>query len=304
MDAKKLLCGVALVLAGCAHHHQHGDMRHDLHHGAGPLRVAGERTLTGFAFPESVGCDPRENVLYVSQFGGKELKPAEKDGLGYISKLSPDGQVLEQRAFNETFNKPKGIWVRGERLWVTDIDSVWVFDTRSKKGRKLALPGIQFANDPAVVGNVLYVSDNRSDQLFRVEPADFLDAGVQPQVTTAWSKKDINPNGLYPTRDGSLIVVGFLAADKPRGIHFMGRDGNLKTVVQPFGRLDGVFQAHDGSLLVTDWNKGTLNHWSEAGGLVELARGFKGPADFCVMRDTVYVPDLVSSEIRVVRLAR
>jgi hypothetical protein len=301
MNAKLLLGGVALLLGGCVYY-PHPDMRHGLHHGAGPLRAAGESTLTGFTFPESVGCDHAENVLYVSQFGGTELKPLEKDGKGFISKLAADGTVLEQRAFNEAFNKPKGIWIRGDRLWVTDIDSVWVFDTKSKRGRKLPIPGIQFANDPAVVGNVLYVSDNRSDSLFRIEPADFLEAGVQPNITTAWTKKEINPNGIWPTRDGSLIVVGW--TDKPRGIHFMGRDGNLKTVVQPFGRLDGVYQAHDGSLLVTDWNAGTLNHWSEQGGLVPLAKGFKGPADFCVMRDTVYVPDLVSSEIRVVRLTR
>jgi hypothetical protein len=49
----------------------------------------------------------------------------------------------------------------GDGLWVTDIGVVWVFDLKTKKGRKAALPGIQFANEPTIADNVLYVSDNR-----------------------------------------------------------------------------------------------------------------------------------------------
>jgi hypothetical protein len=296
MPSKTLLLAAAMtILAGCAAVGGRDE---------GPLRVVSDQTVGGFVFPESVGCDASERVLYVSNFGGKELKPGEKDRLGYISKVSLDGKVIEQRAFDEVMNKPKGLWIAGSRLWVTDIDSVWVFDTKTRKGRRLAIPGIQFANDPAVRGNVLYVTDNRSDQLFRVEPADFLDTNVQPKITTAWSKKDINPNGIWPARDGSLIVVGFLSADKPRGIHRMRGDGEPTATGQPIGRLDGVYEMRDGSLLVTDWNSGTLARWTEKGGMETLAKGFKGPADFCVMGDTVYVPDLVQSHIRIIKLGR
>ena len=304
MKRNLLLAGLAaLALAGCAMHQHDDPVPHALHHGPGPLRPVSETTLTGFAFPESVGCDAREGVLYVSNFGGTEPRGADKDGKGYIMKLALDGRVLEQRAFDVTMNKPKGIWMAHTRLWVTDIDGVWIFDTVSKKSRKLAIPGITFANDPAVMGGALYVSDNRADALWRVEPADFLDAGVQPKITQVWSKKEINPNGLWPSRDGSLLIVG-LMADKQRGIYAMDRDGNVKTVVQPFGRLDGLYQLHDGTILFTDWATGSLNHWSLAGGVVQLAKDFKGPADFCMMRDTIYVPDLQKSEIRVVKVAR
>jgi sugar lactone lactonase YvrE len=287
---------ITLVLAGCASMEDRSP--------AGPLKVVSESTLTGFVFPESVGCDADERVLYVGNFGGKELKPAEKDGLGYVSKVSLDGKVIEQRAFDVTMNKPKGIWIERGRLWVTDIDGVWIFDTRSKKGRKLMLPGIQFANDPAVAGGALYVTDNRSDQVYRVEPADFLDAALQPEITSLASKKDVNPNGIWPARDGSLLLVGFLAADKPRGIYAMSDTGLLRPIRAPSGRLDGVHEMRDGSLLVTDWNTGALFQWSEKGGVITLAKDFKGPADFCVMGDTVYVPDLVKSEVRVVKLSR
>lgn len=304
MRAKTFLIGAAAILAGCVVYPDpmyHDGMRPAMHHGMGPLRVAGEQTWTGYAFPESVGCDAAAGVLYVSNFGGTELKPAEKDGKGYIMKVGLDGQVLEQRAFNETMNKPKGITIVGDRLWVTDIDGVWLFDTKTKMSRKLPIPGIVFANDPAVIGNVLYVSDNRGDAIYRIEPADFLAAG-EPKITTLIAKQNANPNGLWGTRGGHLLMVGF--GDQPRGVQILAPDGTLKVVMQPFGKLDGLYQLHDGSLLLTDWAAGHLAHWSEKGGLVPLAKDFKGPADFCVMRDTAYVPDLVKSEIRVVKLTR
>jgi hypothetical protein len=65
----------------------------------------------------------------------------------------------------------------------------------------------------------------------------------------------------------------------------------------------------DGSLLFTDWNTGSLSHWSEKGGIKQLAGGFKGPADFTVVPDdggsmTVVVPDLVQSQLRFIQLRR
>ena len=48
---------------------------------AGKLRVIYDQTRTGFAFPESIVYDPGQKVFYVSNFGGSELKPAEKDGM-------------------------------------------------------------------------------------------------------------------------------------------------------------------------------------------------------------------------------
>lgn len=276
------------------------------------LRVSSEQTVGGFAFPESVAYDPKAKVLYVSEFGSPKLDPTLKDGMGRISKVGLNGKVLEQKflpaAGGEALNKPKGIWVKGDRLWVTDIDVVRVFDLKTKKGRKAALPGIQFANDPAVADNVLYVSDNRSDQLFKVEPADFLNAKGEPKVTTVFKGASVFPNGLYPARDGMLLIVGFQAADKPCSIFALGVSGQIKDLSGPIGRLDGICEMQDGSLLATDWNSGSLFRWSEKGGMQKLATGFKGPADFCVVPRagglTVVVPDLVQSQLRFVQLRK
>jgi len=270
-----------------------------------PWHVVSDTPAGGFAFPESVGCDSSANVLYVSQFGGTELKPAEKDGKGFISKVGLDGTVIQKRAFDVTLNKPKGIWIEGLRLWVTDIDSVWIFDTASRRGRKLELPGIQFANDPAVQRGVLYVSDNRSDKLFRIEPADFLDERTPPTVTVAWAGKSVFPNGLWPSRrSGALLLVGFQSADQPRGIYAMGADGEVKALSAMLGRLDGLHETWDGLIFATDWNSGSFFQWTASTGVKPLATGFKGPADFCVMNDTAYVPDLVQGQVRILKLGR
>ena len=273
------------------------------------MRVVSEQTATGFAFPESVAYDSQAKVLYVSQFGS-ELKPAEKDGKGRISKVSLTGKILEEQflpAPGGTLNKPKGLWVEGNRLWVTDIDVVWVFDLKTRRGAKVDLPGIQFANDVAVRANVMYVSDNRADRLYRVEPADFLEKG-DPKVTLVFSGKSVNPNGLYPARDGSLLMVGFMSAEQARGVYALTSSGEVKMLAKDLGRLDGVFELDDGTLLVTDWNSGSLSRWSAKAGMEALAKDFKGPADFCVVPDAqgllVIVPDLVKSELRMVRITR
>ena len=273
------------------------------------MKAVSDTTVSGFPFPESVGCDAKNKVLYVSQFVS-ELKPAEKDGKGRISRVSLTGQILERQFLpgpgGEALNKPKGIWVQGNRLWVTDIDVVWIFDLTTRRGRKLALPGAQFANDPAVSRGALYVSDNRADQLFRVEPADFLETSAPPKVTRVFQGKAINPNGVYPARDGTLLIVGIMSAEQPRGIYSLGAGDEVTTLATGLGRLDGVYQMDDGSLLITEWNSGSLLRWS-AKGTETLAKGFKGPADFCVVPEAggllVVVPDLVQSELRMVHLA-
>jgi sugar lactone lactonase YvrE len=280
---------------------------------AAQWRVSSEQTVGGFKFPESAAYDARRKVLYVGNFGGEKLAPAEKDGLGYISKVGLNGKVMEERVFpakdGEKMNKPKGIWIQGERLWVTDIDALWIFDLRTKKQRRLPVHDAKFLNDPALMGKALYVSDNRNDTVYKVEPADFLDAKVQPKVTTVFTGAGVNPNGLHPARSGMLYMVGFAGPNNPRFIGALGVSGQIKKLTEPFGGLDGVYELSDGSLLFTNWYNGTLSHWSETGGIQELAKGFKGPADFAVVPGgagsmTVVVPDLPASQLRFVHLRR
>jgi hypothetical protein len=73
---------------------------------------------------------------------------------------------------------------------------------------------------------------------------------------------------------------------------------------KPTPRREEAYQMDDGTLLITDWNSGSLLRWS-AKGTETLAKGFKGPADFCVVPEAngllVVVPDLVQGELRLAR---
>ena len=274
------------------------------------LKVLSEQTATGFGHVESVAYDPKGKVLYTSDFG-PDLKPADKDGKGKITKVSLDGKILEDGflpAKGQTLNKPKGIWIKGNRLWVTDIDSVWVFDLKTRQGKKLDLPDVTFANDPTVMGNALYVSDNRSDQLVRVEPADFLKSKAAPKITVLFKDKSVNPNGVYPGKRGALLMVGFKGKDEPRGIYSMMPGKEPQLLSDKIGMLDGLYVMSDGDLLATDWVSGSLFQWNKTMGMKKLANDFKGPADFCAFPNAkglmVVVPDLVKGELRFVQLGK
>jgi hypothetical protein len=277
---------------------------------AAELKVLSDKAVTGFGHVESVAYDPKGKVFYTGDFG-PDLKPADKDGKGKITKVSADGKILEDGflpAKGQVLNKPKGIWIKGNRLWVTDIDAVWVFDLKTKEGKKLDLPGIQFANDPAIIGNALYVSDNRSDQLFRVEPADFLKSKAAPKITVVLKGKGVFPNGLYPGKGGTLLMVGFEGKDKPHGIYSMAPGKDPALLSDNIGMLDGVYQMTNGDILATDWVTGSLFQWNKKMGMKKLAGDFKGPADFCVVPNKqgllVAVPDLVKGEIRFIQLGK
>ena len=114
---------------------------------------------------------------------------------------------------------------------------------------------------------------------------------------------------LIATKVGMLLFGGFLAPDKPKSLYALGVSGQVKQLTDPIGRIDGLYELADGSLLFTDWNTGSLSHWSENGGLKQLATGFKGPADFTVIPGdrssmTVVVPDLVQSQLRFIQLRK
>lgn len=274
------------------------------------LKVLSDQTAGGFGHIESVAYDPNGKVLYTSDFG-PDLKPGDKDGKGKITKVSLDGKILEDGflpAPGQVLNKPKGIWIKGNRLWVTDIDSVWVFDLKTKKGKKLDLPGIVFANDPTVMGNALFVSDNRSDQVVRIEPADFLESKADPKITVVFKDKSVFPNGIYPGPRGTLLAVGFKGKEDPRGIYSIAPGKDPQLLSDNIGMLDGLYLMSDGDILATDWMTGSLFQWNKTMGIKKLASDFKGPADFCAFQNKkglmVVVPDLVKGEMRFVQLGK
>ena len=276
---------------------------------AAEWKVISDKTVEGLGHNESVAWDPKEKVFYTGDFGAA-LKPADKDGQGSITRVGADGKILQKHflpANGEVMNKPKGIWIKGRNLWVTDIDALWQFDLKTKKSKKLDLP-VNYANDPALIGNSLYVSDNRNDKVLKITPADFLNAKKAPKIEVAYSGKGIDPNGLWPGKNGTLLMVGFVDKDHARGIYSMKPGQEPKELSTDIGLLDGLYQAKNGDIFATDWVTTSLFVWNKKDGVKKLITGVKGPADFAVLPKgkglLIAQPDLVQGHIRFIEVQR
>jgi len=238
---------------------------------------------------------------------GCEGSPAWTESKGLGSKVSLKAEVPEQQsrpAAGGVLYKPKGSWVEDNRFWVSDIDAVWVFDLTSRRGPKVDLPGIKFANDVAVRGTQLFISDNAGDQLYRGEPADFLKQSREPKVTVVMSGNRSTPTASI--RPGTARCSWWVSRRRRIRVTSIrpAAGARSKGAGPPRRPLSARRRlAADHGLEV-----GSLIRWSEKSGVETLAKGFKGPADFGIVPESdgllVVMPDLVASELRLVKLAR
>src|SRR5687767_5774059 len=116
-------------------------------------------TLTAdLAAPESAYHDPASNSVFVSSINGQIL---EKDGNGYISRLTPDGKVVAAK-WVTGLNAPKGMRSVAGTLWVSDIDEVVGIEISSGRiTARVRVDGSQFLNDLATAPDgTVYVADS------------------------------------------------------------------------------------------------------------------------------------------------
>jgi sugar lactone lactonase YvrE len=115
--------------------------------------------------PESVLFDRERNVLYVSNMN--ESNREQKDGDGFISRLSPDGEV-EQLYWVSGLNDPKGMALHNNVLYVADLDEIVAIATqtgsvlsRSKAEKAQNLNDVTADGE----GNV-YASDSQRGRIY------------------------------------------------------------------------------------------------------------------------------------------
>src|SRR5947207_14112217 len=120
---------------------------------------------SGMKVPESVRYDSELDVFYVSNVNGN---PSQKDNNGFIARVRADStnvvtMLAEAGKKGVTLNAPKGIAVKGDTLFVADIDALREFNRRTGaliRSVSLAAQKATFLNDVVVGGDgAIYITD-------------------------------------------------------------------------------------------------------------------------------------------------
>ncbi len=200
------------------------------------------------AWPESALFDPEANVIYGSNINGS---PTEKDGNGYISRIAPDGTLLQAR-WVTGLHAPKGMVLSRRRLYVADIDTLVEVDpTTGQITARYGAPGARFLNDVTAdtAGNV-YVSDSQTHRIYR----------LHGNTLAVWLESPLlrSPNGIYALPDYLVVAAADSTAARPGGARYLHAvayaDRALRPLgaARPLGGLDGVEPA-DGGFFLSDW---------------------------------------------------
>lgn len=240
----------------------------------------------GFKTPECVLYDAEEDVYLVSNINGA---PTETNDTGFISKVAPDGKVLELKwidgaSADVTLNAPKGMAIAGDKLYVADITFVRVFDRKTGKPLgKIGAAGATFLNGVAAAPDgTIYVSDSgmkAGKDGFEPTGSDaILRIGTRGTAEPVLKDKSLNgPNGVVADANG-VWVVTFSGKELYR-VAISGNEGKKEQVQElPSGGLDGLVALPDGSLLVSSWESSTVYRGKPGGTFTPVAKDVKSPA--------------------------
>jgi hypothetical protein len=235
---------------------------------AAPLELVEAWQTQGLETPESVLPDPKGGFAYVSNVNGG---PLDKDGNGFITKVSlKDGKILELN-WAEGLNGPKGMALLGDKLYVADITQLVEIDTADGEiTNAYDAVGAKFLNDVTVdAEGRIYVSDSSTSTIWRLADGNFEKWLDGPELKF--------PNGLHAAGDKLIIAAwGAPGTSAPSSAPANLLEVSIadKTVRDlgdgtPVGNLDGIEPLDETSYLVTDWVAGAV-YRIDASGKAEL----------------------------------
>ncbi len=233
---------------------------------------------SGFDAPEGFVGDPETGAYYVSNVNGA---PLEKDGNGYLSKISANGNLVIQKfvggkSGENALNAPKGLLVLGTELWTTDIDEVRVFEKKTGKPVRtidLAPLNAKYLKDIVFANGRVYVSDLMGDQILKIDPAD----GYKATVFYRGGELG-NPGALlYNPKSKGLMAAGF----KSGQILEIDRHGRLHVLKKGLTEPTGLDCDGAGYVYAVSRDKGEIYRipFFARGVMTVLQSGLTAPSD-------------------------
>lgn len=252
----------------------------------------------GIDRPESVIFDSERDVLYLSNIGGA---PAEKDGNGYLSRVSTDGKMIEQMWVTGGMNAPKGMAIFEDRLYVADIDVLVEIDLPSGeivKRYPVDEEGDSFLNDVTTdrQGRI-YVSCSSLSKIYRLADGRFEVWLDDPDVR--------NPNGLKVVEGKLIAAAADASAENPGASRYLRKidlqDRRIEPLVDrtPVGGIDAVEPDGRGGYFLSDWAAGKVFYFSPKGEVALLKQLGRGTADldYVSEQDRIYLPIMMSDRL-------
>ena len=261
----------------------------------------------GFMTPESVLHDVVADVYLVSNINGV---PFDEDDNGFISRVSPAGEVLELKWIDGgddgvTLNAPKGLAIAGGTLFVADINTIRMFDRETGEPIGAVLvEGSTFVNDVAAgPDGTIYFTDSGLGPGFEPSGTDAVyrlnDAGA---VETLAAGDELGrPNGVAADARG-VWVVSFGG----NALYRLDDGSQTDRAELPDGGLDGLVILDDGSVLISSWNAQAVYHGPAEGPFEVLVSEVEAPADIGhdATRNRVMIPLFQSDVVRIEPLGR
>jgi hypothetical protein len=278
-----------------------------------PIVVSG-----GFALPESMVHDPVADVYLVSNIGAGE-NPLALDGDGFISRIAPDGTVLDWRWIDGadpdvTLHGPFGLMIDDDVLYVVDRDALRAFDRAT--GAPLGVVHAFPYTLPHSEGNVamlnavcrgpdgaFYVTDTG---LTLDATGNFVPTGtdavyrIADGQATAVAAGDATegPNGCF-TLGGSVAWTTFKSN---RVLRTNPSGGILEVGSLPAGQIDSAVRV-GGFLYLSSWEASAIFRMTLGGSNpVQVWSDLPTPGDlgFDALRQRLLVPLVFANEIRII----
>ena len=235
---------------------------------------AQDKVIDGFSHPESVVYDETNGYMYVSNMA--ERQPGD----GFISKLSDKGEIISAKWITG-LDDPKGLQVKGEKLYVTDNKVLVEMDLQKGKVlRKIPISGAVSLNDLTIdETGTLFISDMGKSSIYSFDNA----GKVEEWLYTAELS---SPNGLLD--NGENILVAAWGNDEAPGNVLQVNKMSKKVeeiTTNGIGNLDGIQRIDDSSFYISDWSSGKVYKINLDGQQNEVLTSEKSSGDILFLKD-------------------